>query len=444
MEAAFLRLGIFLIAVIITAIYIFKSAFFTHTHPLILALLALLAGEVGAIKIAGQSGKILYADLVLFLFLVSILIRYISSKKSIIPRTSLDIPIMVFIYINIFSVYNSIDFMTSISELKELVVGFVVFWLVVWAVREEGDIKRLFLSLATFGFLMAVYLFLVTILQGSGFLDAVAARKIDLPWGRSNYLATFWDLIIPVTIGLFINARRFISRISFGTAIFIMLAGLLITLSKGGIGSLILALILGISIFFRSQKKVIYFITPLLIVILAIIYYEPLNRAVYQPFSEIIGYRFSKGAMDYSVGERMKLYNIGFQVFTEHPVIGCGINNFEVMVGQIFGIEFVPHNIFLGTAAETGTIGLLALGWLFVAIFLKFVDLIRNIADEYWQGILKWTFIGVMATLIHEQVETNLIGSQFKIVFWFTIGIIYAMPRVILLRNADCRLRIAE
>ena len=77
-------------------------------------------------------------------------------------------------------------------------------------------------------------------------------------------------------------------------------------------------------------------------------------------------------APESSFSRRSELTKIALKMFTDHPLSGAGLNNFTVVMDQ-YG--YVPattrflqpvHNIYLLILSETGLIGAMGFGYLFL------------------------------------------------------------------------------
>ena len=73
---------------------------------------------------------------------------------------------------------------------------------------------------------------------------------------------------------------------------------------------------------------------------------------------------------DGTMGYRRIIWNAGFHVALDHPVIGVGAGGFPLSVAQELAKPFPAHNAFLSVLVEQGVIGLLIFGSLFVAAII--------------------------------------------------------------------------
>lgn len=73
---------------------------------------------------------------------------------------------------------------------------------------------------------------------------------------------------------------------------------------------------------------------------------------------------------DGTMGYRRIIWNAGFHVAVNHPVIGVGAGGFPLSVAQELAKPFPAHNAFLSVLVEQGVIGLVIFGSLFVAAII--------------------------------------------------------------------------
>jgi O-antigen ligase len=83
---------------------------------------------------------------------------------------------------------------------------------------------------------------------------------------------------------------------------------------------------------------------------------------------------FEKNVSETSIGYRFEMWRTATEVFLEHPVVGAGTSGFTTAWNKVPRNEhasgFVePHNAFLFYASSYGAIALVALIWLYIALF---------------------------------------------------------------------------
>jgi len=190
---------------------------------------------------------------------------------------------------------------------------------------------------------------------------------------------------------------------------------IILTLSRGGILALFLALVILFSRVLKG-KSLIPFIA-VLSVMLAVILLNPLTYVLISRISSIdtSGSYFS----------RINFYKDVWHAFLMHPITGVGFGNLGKYAMFVIPPYESPsaHNIILGALGEVGIIGCFL-------YFLIFGLLLKNIYSKYKSEndehlkILRWSFLAaLLGGLLHTLVEPNFEGLQFTIMFWSIAGI---------------------
>jgi hypothetical protein len=376
-----------------------------HGAWLALAALSILAGEVGAISLGGQSGHLLWADLVLAAGLGFAALR--GGLRFSWPRAAhLDALWWMLAWAGA-SLLVARDPLTAISELKEwCVAGVAAVAALQWAC-SPARARTLLGVLALTGALIAAHMLLVVATSPVGPVFAILMKLVDLPWGRSNYLAGIIILALPVTLGLLVAARGVRARAAWSALLLVQSAGLVVSASKGAI----LALVAGLAIAWGADRRAPRLARAGVVILVvggALVFAAG-------PLQEVMRYRLQASALDYSAGERMDLYRLAWQQALSHPILGIGLGNFEVISNRLHGVDTVPHQFGLGFLCETGVPGLiLALGFMAALLGLAWrarsrarTPAARSLALGAWAAM-----IGFAA---HNQIESTIYGEQYKI-----------------------------
>jgi O-antigen ligase len=238
---------------------------------------------------------------------------------------------------------------------------------------------------------------------------------LTLGWGRSNYLASFFVMIIPLAIGYFMYSKSRILKVLIITALVLMSFAIILTLSRGGI----LALLIAMVILFSRVLKVKTFIPliSILILITTVLLLNPLTIVLFE--------RVSSLDASGSVFSRINFYQEVWQAFLAHPLTGVGIGNLGNYATFILPPDNSPsaHNLVLGALGEIGIIGTTLYLTLFVLIIRKTYSNFKIEKDDALR-IFKWCcFSSLLGGLIHSLVEPIFEGMQFSIIFWTLAGI---------------------
>ncbi len=386
-----------------------------------------LAGELSAISLGGQNGRILWADAWLGAGLLVLLLR--GRLALAVPRAPFLVVLVPFLAWCAIGLPFARDPLTAIAEYKEwLVAAAAGLCAVRWA-TDRRRARLLLASVALTGAALAALMVVVAWRSPLGLAFAVLTKTVDLPWGRSNYLAGLLALAFPVALGLMGAAARGRERALWLAVVLATAAGLAVSGSKGALLAVGLA-------------TVPVFLGPLAagtsralrIAVLAVIG-SVVVLFVAGPLRVAMDYRLQAGALDYSSGERFALYRLALDLGMQHPLLGVGLNNFSVAAHSLHGVDTVPHNLETGLFAELGVVGLvLALAWggTLLASAWRAVRAGRVPRERV---LALGAAAAVLGAAIHNQVESTLYGEQFKILLFLVAA---ALWRLGLPERASC------
>lgn len=214
----------------------------------------------------------------------------------------------------------------------------------------------------------------------------------------ASLLATFYLIIV--------ENKKTVRRLLYG-AIFIQIFTLAISFSRAAIIATVIGVFVwfGVSMvkFFRKEKRNDLFFLRRVSVIAAVLVSALICLSLFynQFFSRggIINYNQVVAVADQ---ERIVYQNIAWEMFKDHPILGGGYNNY-----QILSHEYIPenntsvlfakvHNIYLLVLAETGLLGAGAFVLFLISLFKR---LLRRADDEAIQTALAifagFLFIGL-------------------------------------------------
>jgi len=208
-------------------------------------------------------------------------------------------------------------------------------------------------------------------LRGSG---QTASGRATGSFTHPNTLATFEALALPGALALGLKGAAAVRP--FALASFaVIFAGLALSLSRGGL--LAVAGALGMMLVWTPFRRTVVVATAIVLV-LGFAGGNPLGDTeqlqVFERRIESIGY--SAGGVD----PRFRLWEVTPQIIYDHPLVGVGANAFPDVAPR-YGLLLEnsgstyehAHNIALTVAAEMGLFGLLALGWIVVALTRELV-----------------------------------------------------------------------
>lgn len=366
---------------------------------------SIVAGEVSAISFGGQSGRILWADVVLGVGVVFVLLR--TGLVFELPAMPLAAALLPWVGWSAVTLLFARDVLTGVAELKEWVVAVMVLVLALAWARDVRRARLLMTAVAWTSALVALLMIETAFRSPLGWVLAVLLKQVDLPWGRTNYLAGILILGIPLTGGLLGHATSWKARTQHLGLLLLQVTGLALSASKGAM----VALVVGFVFAFSPTSRASRWGALAMLAILA----GATLLFVLGPLHQVLLYRLQASAVEYSVGERMNLYRLAWDSFVRQPLLGLGLNNFSVVSNRLTGVDTVPHNLELGLLAELGLPGLvLCFAWIgrFGACAWRARDG-RRTPGERALGLGVWAaFVGFF---VHNQFESTLYGEQYKI-----------------------------
>lgn len=381
--------------------------------------LSVLAGELGSVGAGGQSGRVLVADGVVAAGALACLVRGRGVLE--VPRAAFLVWWLAFVAWASLGLLMALDPLTGVAELKEWVVAGVAGAAAVAWTRDAARAHHLLTGLIVSACAIAIGMLFVVVTHPAGPVLAVMMKLVDLPWGRSNYLAGFLILALPLALGRTLAAGSRREAWGWGVAMAICGMGLALSASKGAMLALVVTALPVFAAGGRGLRKA----AGIMVVLLGALVWVFASG----PLKQVMTYRLAESAIGYSMNERLDLYRLAWDAFASHPLLGFGINNFSVASHVLRGLDTVPHQLVLGLLAEVGLPGtVLALGGLLlplVAVWRAWRRAVRPQEKAVLAGILA-AWAGMLA---HNQVESTLYGGQFKLFIMLLAAAIAALTQ---------------
>jgi O-antigen ligase len=182
------------------------------------------------------------------------------------------------------------------------------------------------------------------------------------PGADPNFWARTLALVVPLALSLWRHHRWHRLRWLWLAAAAALCGGVWLTQSRGGllaVGLAVLAWLLVLS----NRRRLLLAVLPLLLGVLVLTPGVGSRLATLSSLGQA-----GSGGGDPSLVGRVTVQQAGIAMFLDHPAIGVGPGNFQVVEPQylrrlgLVGPVLAPHNLYLEMAAEAGLLGLT--GWL--------------------------------------------------------------------------------
>ena len=233
-------------------------------------------------------------------------------------------------------------------------------------------------------------------------------------------------------------------KVKLGLTLAFLLVVEVLTLSRSGLGGLLLGLVL-IAIPYRHRIFSRQVLIPVGVVALGFVVLVASSPAY---FIKIIQSRVQTGGN--STSAHFSVYDFIPSILHSHPAFGLGLNNFAVYYQEITGqANWGPHSYYVALIVETGLVGTVVFACFLVYLFARMVFARRlglslaEAGDPEGDRIVTPLAYGIAAALI---------GTLFANVFYLTMSFYYfyvfvtlllALPIVYGAREAAVRRRVA-
>lgn len=229
--------------------------------------------------------------------------------------------------------------------------------------------------------------------------------------GDPNYLAAMLVPAIALAGGLLAVARRGWARVGLFAALGLLIVGLAATQSRGGLLAMVV-MTAGAMVLLRGYRVRIALALATLGTVLAV--WFAANPAAFERLTDLD----SGGGTG-----RSELWEVGWLLAGEHPVVGIGLNNFQVRSveyarrpGELEFVEFIAerplvvHNVYLQILVETGVVGAaLFVALLAACLHAAWAAARRFDADGYddLATLARAAFLGLAGTLVASVFLSN-------------------------------------
>ena len=398
-------LSVFIVGIILIISF---NAPVVATHILIFSI---LIDALIPFKNISKGPTLLIEEVLFFLFIALFTIKFFQNIDK-----SIKIPKIVMFWIPFLLWSLPVGLLIALDKFRVLVfwknyfAGFFAFLLVYYSLKKTIHIKSIIFTLVIWGLLLALIEFKVLFDLGgftSGIIGLYLKKNLlAVSWGRSNYLASFFVMIIPITIGYIFYTKSRRIKLFFSAALVLMAFAMILTLSRGGILALLIAMFL-FSLRAFKAKTLIPFLSIIAILILVIIL-NPLTQVIIQSISN-----FETSGSVYS---RINFYEDTWNAFLKNPLSGVGFGNLSLYSTFILAKEASSsaHNIILGMLGEVGLIGAIFFFLILISVPTKIYKDFKSEKEESLK-LLRWSFfVSLIGAYFHSLVEPTFEGFQFS------------------------------
>jgi O-antigen ligase len=313
----------------------------------------------------------------LFAF-VGLTIFRIIANQTLIKFSSYTIWYLGFGIMGSISLFYAINNDYVFSDLYILLVCLILTFCFIQYIQNSSGFKRVFSFYAYSPIILVLYLLL------SGEINSSGERLGQSTFLNANNLALVMMISLCCIAWLIIYSNRRYLLINVSLA----LVYLLITALTGGRKFLVLpfvfTLLLLIFRFFQTRKfrllfYIIFFLLFLITSAWAIMNIPFLYNSIGMRFSglfDLLRGVSSPSEPDYSTIYRLLMIRSGWNWFLERPILGYGLNNFQVMFSEVLTKSYA-HNNYIELLVDTGLVGTIIYYSFYIYLLTKLLR-IRN------------------------------------------------------------------
>lgn len=399
-------------------------------------LASILLGPLTVLQIAGRTPSLYWVDVVVAVFAFGAFAKTCARPDEDSFRLP---PVMLwalaYALLGAGSAMLSNDLLASIALLKLRLVPIAVFLLTTRTLSTKGEIQNCFRDIIWFGCLLAaVGLYnWYTFASGLQTLGEEYGPKdmLQLSFGRSNYLASIFVLIIPIIVAFIRMRKGRPSSIGYVGALLLVAVALLFTQSRGALISLGLGFLawglLGLGRAFSLRKVAAIVLTVGLVAASAPFLWAKLPEDVRFGLTTAFDVWWSEARLGNYGGGRTELWLAAVKGASQSNFMGIGLGNEAIFYSQA-GLTQSAHNLYLETLLETGIVGFVLLMGMLYGFGATLWRLWRKSlpADRPLVGALLATFV---IALINNAQEPSFWGPQYSCLLWMMMGACYSWRR---------------
>lgn len=327
-------------------------------NPLLATLVVIATYPIGNIAQPIGPLRLQVVEAAVFVAALVIVLRRLAIGRIPLPFAApLGWAVALFLW-TLISLFSAIDETLAIKVLFSLLGGIVCSTVVLAGCRDMQDLRYLLAGFVSSGVVIGLITFSEGTHVGQVTTDfggsQVVSGRLQGAFDSPNQLGAFCALVIPVAAGLIFGARSARWRFAAGIALLILLATLMLSLSRGAWVGAAFGLFLMLVLLKEARRLLIILAIPLIIIGFFIWSLTPTKTDV-----KVVGERARALTVLSPYDDRRVIYKEAYREIRENPVLGVGPGGFPVastrVVSESATLSYAhAHNLYLNWAAEVG------------------------------------------------------------------------------------------
>lgn len=360
-------------------------------------------------------------ELTLVLIVGYIILRGIFSGGSIGYKfTPMDLPIVIYFIIGLCHVLiKSPNMGIAIEGFRSVFQHILWYFIATQLVKTLDDSEKVVNLIAAIGLFLgihAVYQYIAKVPMPGNWVDTaenITTRAFSII-GSPNILGAIFVLFIPIVFSFALVKKDNIRmRLYYLTSAIFMLAGLLLTMSRGAW----LAFAFAAFIFIIALKPRLIILFSGLVAVF-ILYGGALSERLLYMLSPVY-------LMKSAAGGRLYRWEIGLEYWSRSKLFGLGLGRFGGAVAMNNQLApFYLDNYYLKTLTEMGIFGVAALAFVIICFIIFSVRIIRSQKQIEARVVTIGMFSGCLGVLAHNFVENIFEVPAMVTYFWIGVALI--------------------
>lgn len=342
----------------------------------------------------------------------------------------------------LFAVYTAILF--PFSPYKPAAVQFLIkigsmlllyYLIVFWGDRDPKFMRNLTVVLIGSTAVSSLFAFFSIYREGnpfSAFQDDALVRVTGASGISPNDYAYVLFLPLALAGGVFLSRLPRNYRLLGLISACCIGSSLLYTYSRSAILTAFLSFLFIAGFLSKKFDARLYLALPVILILACLLMPESVQERMMTLFSNLIGEH-----QEVSISRRGNYLRVGSAILAEHPFLGGGLGSFPLYhadpafqkVPILYGVQRMPHNVYLQVATETGIVGLM----FFLAPLFLLLHRLKTSLDAMGPFSASLLYAAALLALLSSLFMGFFLHLLFNKTFWLTL----AYCRVLVRNNAD-------
>lgn len=238
-------------------------------------------------------------------------------------------------------------------------------------------------------------------------------------FGNPNDMALHLVTMVPLAVALLLATRKISAKLFYGACAALMVAGTVVTFSRGGFIGLAAAGMVFAWKFGRRNRFLVIFVS--LIVVSVFFALAPGNYAV-----RLLSLFDSNLDQFGSTSARQELLIKSIKVAIRHPLFGVGMGNFHIVSIK----EQVSHNAYTEVAAELGMAAAVLYTMFIVTPIRRLWQIERETYTDRKRSRFYYLTVGMQASLVAYMVSSLFASVAYQWYVYYLVAYAICMRRI--------------